>query len=91
VTLRWRAFAPLSPVDPEPGFLPLLLCELQLVFAPGAPPRARNATLTYRFLCGTDAGARDACGGTARLGCSPLLQLYNFEDKGGRRLTLRPA
>jgi hypothetical protein len=63
VVLRWRAFAPLSPDDEELGFLPLLLGALTLQVTPPAPPFSRNATLLYRFFCGSDEGARAACGG----------------------------
>lgn len=60
VSLRWRAFAPLSPEEPEVGFLPLLIGSLALdVASPAA--FSRNATLIYRFFCGSDDGARAAC------------------------------
>ena len=81
VVLRWRAFAPLSPVDAEAGFLPLLLGSLSLDVAPHAPPFTRNATLMYRFFCGADEGARAACGGGGGVYAwlpPPLLGAVNF-------------
>ena len=67
VQLRWRAFAPLSPEDAELGFIPLLLGGLTLDVSPTAPRYSRNATLLYRYFCGSDEGARAACsvGGSA--------------------------